>query len=33
MKYADVIPIHKKDDNTDKENYRPINILPNLSNV
>ena len=33
MKYADVIPIHKKDDKTDKENYRPINILPNLSNV
>ena len=33
MKYADVIPIHKKDDKTDKENYHPINILPNLSNV
>ena len=33
MKYADVIPIHKKDDKTDKENYRPIRILPNLSKV
>ena len=33
MKYADVIPIHKKVDETDKENYRPISILPNLSNV
>ena len=33
MKYADVTPIHKKDDETDKENYRPISILPNLSNV
>ena len=33
MKYADVIPVHKKDDKTDKENYRPINILPNLSKV
>ena len=33
MKYADVIPIHKKDDKTDKENYRPISILPNLSKV
>ena len=33
MKYADVIPIHKKDDKTGKENYRPISILPNLSKV
>ena len=31
MKYADVIRIHEKDDKTDKENYRPISILPNLS--
>ena len=28
-----VILIHKKDDKTDKENYRPISILPNLSKV
>ena len=33
MKYADVTPIHKKDDKTDKENYRPISILPILSKV
>ena len=33
MKDADVIPIHKKDDKTDKENYRPISILPNFSRV
>ena len=33
MKYAEVTPIHKKDDKTDKENYRPISILPNLSKV
>ena len=33
MKYTDVIPIHKKDDKTEKENYRPISILPNLSQV
>ena len=33
MKYADVIPIHKKDDKSDKTNYRPISILPNLSKV
>ena len=33
MKYAEVAPIHKKDDKTDKENYRPITILPILSKV
>ena len=33
MKYADVITIHKKDDKTDKDNYRPISILPYLSKV
>ena len=33
MKYAEVTPIHKKDDKTDKENYRPITILPDLSQV
>ena len=31
MKYAEVTPTHKKDDKTDKENYRPVSILPNLS--
>ena len=33
MKYAEITPIHKKDDKTDKENYRPITILPNLSKL
>ena len=33
MKYTKVTPSHKKDDKTDKENYRPISILPNLSKV
>ena len=33
MKYTDVIPIHKKDDKTDKENNRLINVLSNLSKV
>ena len=32
-KYSDVTPIHKKDDKTDKTNYRPISVLPNLSKV
>ena len=31
MKNPEVTPIHKKDDKTDKENYCPISILPNLS--
>ena len=30
MKYADVIPIHKKDDKTDKENYGPISIFKSI---
>ena len=33
MKYAEVTPIHKKNDKTDKENYHPISILPNLSKL
>ena len=33
MKYAEVTPIHKKDVKTEKENYHPISILPNLSKV
>ena len=33
VKYADVTPIHKKDDKTEKENYRAISILPDLSKV
>ena len=33
MKYTDVTPIYQKDDKTDKRNYFPINILPNLSKV
>ena len=33
MKHADVIPIYKKHDKTEKENYRSISILPNLSKV
>ena len=31
MKYSRVTPVHKKNDKTDKENYRPISIPPNLS--
>ena len=33
LKYADVNPIHKKDDSTDKRNLRPVSILPVVSKV
>ena len=33
LKYADVTPVFKKDDKSNKSNYRPISILPNLSKV
>ena len=32
LKYA-VTPRYKKDDNTYKENYRPISILPTISKI
>ena len=33
LKDADVTPVHKKDDPTDKTNFRPISVLPVLSKV
>ena len=33
LKYANVTPLYKKDDNTNKENYRPISILPTISKI
>ena len=33
LKYADITAIFKQDDKTDKANYRPISILPNLSKI
>ena len=33
LKQADIKPIHKKDSRSDKENYRPLSILPNLSKI
>ena len=33
LKLAKVIPIHKKNDNTIFDNYRPISILPTISKV
>ena len=31
LKQADLSPAHKKDDTNDKNNYRPVSILPSLS--
>ena len=33
LKYAVVTPTHKMEDKTDKTNYRPISVLPNLSKI
>ena len=33
LKQTDIKRIHKKDSRSDKENYRPVSILPNLSKI
>ena len=33
LKMADIRPIHKKDETTLKENYRPVSILPSISKI
>ena len=33
LKLADIIPVYKKDSPYEKSNYRPINVLPNLSEI
>ena len=33
LKYVDATPVFKKDDKSDKSNYRAISILPNLGKV
>ena len=33
LKLANITPVHKKDEPTDKKNYRPVSVLPLLSNI
>lgn len=33
LKYVDITPVFKKDDISDKINYRPISIIPNLTKI
>ena len=33
LKLANITPVHKKDESTDKENYRPVSVLPLLSKI
>ena len=33
MKAAEVTPIFKKNDDLDKENYRPVSVLPHVSKI
>ena len=33
MKLADISPVHKKGNRTDKSNYRPVSILPVISKI
>ena len=33
LKLADISPIHKKDDKSEKKNYRPVSILPTVSKI
>ena len=33
LKHADIKPIYKKTSRNEKENYRPVGILPNLSKI
>ena len=33
LKYADIVPVYKKNNKCEKENYRPVSILSNLSKI
>ena len=33
LKFSDITPVHKKDETTNKENYRRISVLPLISKI
>ena len=33
LKFGDISPVHKKDETTNKENYRPVSVLPLISKI
>ena len=33
LKFGNITPVHKKDEATDKENFKPVSVLPFLSKV
>ena len=33
LKFGDITPVHKKDETTNKENYRPISVLALISKI
>ena len=33
LKFGDITPVHKEDETTNKENYRPVSVLPVISKI
>ena len=33
LKFTDITPVQKKDETTNKENYRPVSVLPLISKI
>ena len=33
LKHTDIVPVYKKNDKCEKENYKPVSILSNLSKI
>ena len=33
LKFCDISPVHKKDETNNKENYKPVSVLPLISKI